>query len=610
MRSLICTNVLFFLVNRTDPKSRLEALGEFSSLHRYFVHVCRHKRGMGQEVSEEKAVTWCECWKALGYNYRRMLEMVVWYKNQVRERGERPDAINRKLWDKLNAIRDRLPQGDSASYVVDRTLEHYNMVIEKRIKERARMAAVKKEQQQQQQQPPEMVTLVSLLLWSLYAFFAFYLHFFTFQDSPEQKPPQQVQQQQPPPVQQPPQQQQQQPPQMDIRKAVGLVQVEFHDFLKKKLRSDSDVAQVLAVVKLTQVHPSTLVAWFEIESERNGGSIPHFPTLLTAYFTQHQSHLPPSVALKFLVTLIVSFCIETTLKGVFKLPEAYKSYDDGVAAVLRARAMRQPPPQQQPPQQQPPQQQQQPPYGYQGASRHPPPRPQTPPHPPPQFQQQNPPPQFQQQQQGQQQHPQHPPQEFQPRRPPPSAYSQPPPKFEAPPSPPPQGPTEPLEIPSSSPSPPPPPQSQQQTSGRGGADEGDRGRRRREGDRRGGGADDRGGGRDRDRRSGGGRRRRRDSSLSSASDQGGRSPDRDRRHRRDEDRGRRMDASLDRGSSRGSSSRQQPNKEPQKKLDARTIRFGHQDSGFSLLPSHPLNKVAAMTGELQDKLAVFCHMEV
>ncbi len=108
--------------------------------------------------------------------------------------------------------------------------------------------------------------------------------------------------------------------QLSLDAAVTQVQTEFHHFMFRKLGEVVAVAagqasavqtpqqhmavtraavdKVLATVKTTQVHPSTLIAWYEIDLERNQGRIHYFPTLLGAYFAPVQHNLPPICSLK------------------------------------------------------------------------------------------------------------------------------------------------------------------------------------------------------------------------------------------------------------------------------------------------------------------------
>ena len=61
-------------------------------------------------------------------------------------------------------FRDRLPEGASASFIVDRTIEHYRMVIEKRMKEREKIGMKSEylEGQRAQQRQAEIETIVSV----------------------------------------------------------------------------------------------------------------------------------------------------------------------------------------------------------------------------------------------------------------------------------------------------------------------------------------------------------------------------------------------------------------------------------------------------------------
>ncbi len=60
-----------------------------------------------------------------------------------------------------------MPEGTSVSYIVDRTVEHYQMVIMKRMKERKRIEQKEKylQDQRSQQGHPTTVTLVSWIFF-------------------------------------------------------------------------------------------------------------------------------------------------------------------------------------------------------------------------------------------------------------------------------------------------------------------------------------------------------------------------------------------------------------------------------------------------------------
>ncbi len=317
--------------SKSDSQSRFKELGEFSSLHRYYVWVNRTKQKKSDEESDMRALNWCECWQALGYDYRKLLSMVAFYENRQKTEGNK-NELGLKLWKKLNGVRDQLSQGDSVSFVVDRTIEHYKLVIEKRMKERAK---IKKK--------TETVTLDS---------------------SPEPSTSAVVKQdpvpQQQPAVQQQHQQQQVQQtqaatsgakPNATLDQDVVMAQTEFYEFMTRKLgeairnspayptlqqqqqatRTAAD--GVLSIVRNTQVHPSTLIAWYEIDLERNGNKLSNFPLLLNAYFGSHASLLPRMCSLNALVAFIISYSIETRFRGRFKRPEAYASYDNAVVHI-------------------------------------------------------------------------------------------------------------------------------------------------------------------------------------------------------------------------------------------------------------------------------------
>ena len=46
------------------------------------------------------------------------------------------------------------------------------------------------------------------------------------------------------------------------------------------------------------------------------------------------------------------------------------------------------------------------------------------------------------------------------------------------------------------------------------------------------------------------------------------------------------------------------------KFDAQTFRFDHFDHGLDRLPRHPCSLTSRMSGGLQDKLVIFCEVQV
>jgi len=74
-----------------------------------------------------------------------------------------------------------------------------------------------------------------------------------------------------------------------------------------------------------QVHPSTLIGWYDIDCEQNGGNLFHFPALLTAYFAPLAGNLPQMCSLKALISFIINFCIiRKELRGKFKVKTPFR----------------------------------------------------------------------------------------------------------------------------------------------------------------------------------------------------------------------------------------------------------------------------------------------
>ena len=103
---------------RSDVHAKTHELGEFSSLHRYFVYIAKSKQKKPEEEAKSLALKWVQCWQKLGYTYRGLLQCVAQAEKRTSEGLAAPEELPHKLWSKLNKHREQLPEGVSVSFVV------------------------------------------------------------------------------------------------------------------------------------------------------------------------------------------------------------------------------------------------------------------------------------------------------------------------------------------------------------------------------------------------------------------------------------------------------------------------------------------------------------